>query len=159
MFERFTDGARRVVVLAQEEARMLNHNYVGSEHLLAALASDTGTAGKALAATGVTVREVRGHIGEIVGRGLSPVAGHLVFTPRAKGVLEQALRTALQIGHNYIGPEHLLLGLLPANPSVSHETLMRCGVAPATVQSTLLELMNKEHGRTPEIPDAFVLSA
>lgn len=161
MFERFTDGARRTVVLAQEEARMLNHSYIGTEHLLLALLDDRAmgaAAGKALAETGVTLDEARGHVGEIIGRGHTPASGHIPFTPRAKEVLNEAFRTALQIGHNYIGPEHLLLGLLPAE-GVAHAAMMRCGVAPATVQRRVLQLMNEDHGRPPVIPDGFVLSA
>jgi ATP-dependent Clp protease ATP-binding subunit ClpC len=143
MFERFTDTARRTVVLAQEEARMLNHNYIGTEHLLLALLNEramSGMAGKALDDTGVTAEEARGHICGIIGVGLSEVTGHIPFTSRAKSVLEDGFRTAIALGHGYIGPEHLLAGLLTADKSVATQTLMRCGVAPATVRSRLGEL-------------------
>lgn len=157
MFERFTADARRVVVLAQEEARMLNHSYIGTEHLLLALIGDRGIAGNALADTGVTRDEAIERIVEIIGRGLVPRAGHLVFTPRAKVVLEAALRTALKIGHSYIGAEHLLLGLTSNPTSVSGQALIRCGVANRTVTLRLAELMTGQPEPKTEPP--FVLSA
>lgn len=156
MFERFTEGARRVVVLAQEEARMLNHSYIGTEHLLLATISDRGIAGQALADTGVTRDEAVGRVVEILGRGLSPQSGHLAFTPRAKAVLEMALRTALKIGHSYIGSEHLLLGLTSNPKSVSGQTLIRCGVANRTITLRLGELMTTHPEPKPE--PAFVLA-
>lgn len=157
MFERYTAEARRVVVLAQEEARMLNHGYIGTEHLLLALINDRGISGKALADTDVTHEDASGHIVDILGRGHSPVAGHIPFTPRGKNVLEAAFRTALKIEHNYIGPEHLLLALTSNPKSVSSEALMRCGVAPITVTKRLAELMTGQTEPTPE--PRFVLSA
>lgn len=165
MFERFTDTARRTVVLAQEEARMLNHSYIGTEHLLLALLEDRalgGMAGKALAETGVTRDEVHAHVCEIIGAGHTPVTGHIPFTPRAKAVLNESLRTALALGHGYIAAEHLLAGLLAADRSVAAQALMRCGVAPATVRRRLGELFDEAANlpvRPPAIPDAFVLSA
>jgi ATP-dependent Clp protease ATP-binding subunit ClpC len=109
VFERFTDRARRVIVLAQEEARTLNHNYIGVEHLLLGLVHEgEGIAAQALTALGVTTEGVREHIEE----GERAPTGHIPFTPRAKKVMELALREALQLGHNYIGTEHLLLGLI-----------------------------------------------
>src|SRR5947209_3701811 len=113
MFERFTDRARRVVVLAQEEARMLNHNYIGTEHILLGLIHEgEGVAAKALESLGISLEAVRSQVEEIIGQGGSSPSGHIPFTPRAKKVLELSLREALQLGHNYIGTEHILLGLI-----------------------------------------------
>ena len=113
MFERFTDRARRVVVLAQEEARLLNHNYIGTEHILLGLIHEgEGVAAKALESLGISLEAVRAQVEEIIGQGQSAPTGHIPFTPRAKKVLELSLREALQLGHNYIGTEHLLLGLV-----------------------------------------------
>lgn len=142
---------------------MLNHSYIGTEHLLLALVRDTGIAGKALADTEVTREEATGHIVEIIGRGHLMQNGHIPFTPRAKSVLEDAFRTALQMGHGYIGPEHLLLGLLGGSPkSVAAQALMRHGVAPATVTRRVIDLMNEAHGRgtpEPKPEHGFALSA
>lgn len=159
MFERFTADARRVVVLAQEEARMLNHNYIGSEHLLLALTLDRGIAGKALAGTEVTHEEAVTHVVEIVGSGHTMPTGHLVFTPPAKSALEESLRAALKLGHGYIGTEHLLFGLLSAPKSVAAQALMRHGVAPLTVLRRLAELVDSSTGQTPAPEPDFVLSA
>src|ERR687897_191275 len=113
MFERFTDRARRVVVLAQEEARLLNHNYIGTEHILLGLIHEgEGVAAKALESLGISLEAVRAQVEEIIGQGQSAPTGHIPFTPRAKKVLELSLREALQLGHNYIGTEHILLGLI-----------------------------------------------
>src|ERR1035438_636575 len=113
MFERFTDRARRVVVLAQEEARMLNHNYIGTEHLLLGLIHEgEGVAAKVLESMGISLEAVRQQVEEIVGRGKDAPSGHIPFTPRAKKVLELSLREAQILGHNYIGTEHILLGLI-----------------------------------------------
>ena len=110
MFERFTDRARRVVVLAQDEARGLKHNYIGTEHLLLGLITEgEGVAAKALETMGIKGDAVRKSVIEIIGEGEKPVEGHIPFTPRAKRVFELSLREALQLGHNYIGTEHLLL--------------------------------------------------
>src|SRR5262245_41751206 len=113
MFERFTDRARRVVVLAQEEARLLMHNYIGTEHLLLGLIHEgEGVAAKALDALGIELTEVRSRVEEIIGRGSETPSVHIPFTPRSKKVLELSLREALELGHNYIGTEHILLGLI-----------------------------------------------
>src|SRR4030042_5617322 len=113
VFQRFSDRARRVVVLAQEEARMLNHNYIGTEHLLLGLIQEgEGVAAKALESMNISLEAVRNQVEEIIGRGSSAPTGHIPFTPRAKKVLELSLREALQLGHNYIGTEHILLGLI-----------------------------------------------
>src|SRR5262250_669778 len=115
MFERFTDRARRVVVLAQEEARMLNHNYIGTEHILLGLIHEgEGVAAKALESLGISLEAVRQQVEEIIGQGQQAPSGHIPFTPRAKKVLELSLREALQLGHVYIGTEHILLGLIAA---------------------------------------------
>ena len=114
MFERFTDRARRVVVLAQEEARLLNHSYIGTEHILLGLIHEgEGVAAKALESLGISLEAVRSQVEEIIGQGGSSPSGHIPFTPRAKKVLELSLREALQLGHNYIGTEHILLGPHP----------------------------------------------
>ena len=113
MFERFTDRARRVIVLAQEEARRLDHNYIGTEHILLGLIHERpGVAAKALESLGISLQAVRAQVEEIIGQGQSAPTGHVPFTPRAKKVLELSLREALQFGHNYIGTEHILLGLI-----------------------------------------------
>ena len=113
MFERFTDRARRVVVLAQEEARLLNHNYIGTEHILLGLIHEgEGVAAKALESLGISLEAVRSQVEEIIGQGGSSPSGHIPFTPRAKKVLELSLREAIRLHHNFIAPEHIMLGLL-----------------------------------------------
>ena len=128
MFERFTDRARRVVVLAQEEARMLNHNYIGTEHLLLGLIHEgDGVAAKALESLGVSLEAVRAQVEEIIGQGQEAPSGHIPFTPRAKTVLELSLRESRQLGHDYIGTEHILLGLLREGEGVAAQVLVRLG--------------------------------
>ena len=125
MFERFTDRARRVVVLAQEEARMLNHNYIGTEHILLGLNHEgEGVASKALESLGISLESVREQVQEIIGQGQQAPSGHIPFTPRAKKVLELSLREALQLGHNYIGTEHILLGLIREGEGVAAQVLV-----------------------------------
>src|SRR5207247_7818010 len=129
MFERFTDRARRVVVLAQEEARMLNHNYIGTEHILLGLTREgEGVAAKALESLGISQEAVRQQVEEIIGQGQQAPSGHIPFTPRAKKVLELSLREAHQLGHNYIGTEHLLLGLIREGEGVAAQVLLKLGV-------------------------------
>ncbi|MHB8893803.1 MAG: ATP-dependent Clp protease ATP-binding subunit [Candidatus Geothermincolia bacterium] len=129
MFQRFSDSARRVVVLAQEEARKLNHNYIGTEHLLLGLIQEgEGVAAKALETFQVNLEAVRSQVVEVIGRGSSPPSGHIPFTPRAKKVLELSLREALQLGHNYIGTEHILLGLIREGEGVAAKVLVKLGV-------------------------------
>ena len=129
MFERFTDRARRVVVLAQEEARLLNHNYIGTEHILLGLIHEgEGVAAKALESLGISLEKVRQQVEEIIGAGQSPPSGHIPFTPRAKKVLELSLREALQLGHNYIGTEHILLGLIREGEGLAALILVQAGV-------------------------------
>ena len=128
MFERFTDRARRVVVLAQEEARMLNHNYIGTEHILLGLIREgDGVAAKALESLGISLEAVRQQVEEIIGQGQQAPSGHIPFTPRAKKVLELSLREALQLGHNYIGTEHILLGLIREGEGVAAQVLVKLG--------------------------------
>jgi hypothetical protein len=130
MFERFTDRARRVVVLAQEEARLLNHNYIGTEHIMLGLIHEgEGVAGETLRSMGVSLEAARHEVEEIIGRGQSTPSGHIPFTPRAKKVLELSLREALQLGHNYIGTEHILLGMLREGEGVGAQVLIKLGVA------------------------------
>ena len=143
MFERFTDRARRVVVLAQEEARMLNHNYIGTEHLLLGLIHEgEGVAAKALDSMGITLSSAREQVQDIIGPGQQAPSGHIPFTPRAKKVLEHSLREALQLGHNYIGTEHILLGIIRAGEGVASQVLIKLGADPAKVRSTVLELIS-----------------
>jgi DNA-binding NarL/FixJ family response regulator len=124
----FTDRARRIVVLAQEEARLLNHNYIGTEHILLGLIHEgEGVATKALESLGISLEKVRQQVEEIIGAGQSPPSGHIPFTPRAKKVLELSLREALQLGHNYIGTEHILLGLIREGEGVAAQVLVKLG--------------------------------
>ncbi|MGH7733948.1 MAG: Clp protease N-terminal domain-containing protein, partial [Gemmatimonadales bacterium] len=128
MFERFTDRARRVVVLAQEEARMLNHNYIGTEHLLLGLIHEgKGVAAKALESLGISLEAVRQQVEEIIGQGQQAPSGHIPFTPRAKKVLEHSLREATQLGHDHIGTEHILLGLIREGDGVAAQVLVKLG--------------------------------
>jgi ATP-dependent Clp protease ATP-binding subunit ClpC len=143
VFERFTDRARRTVVFAQEEARMLNHNYIGTEHiLLGLLREDEGVAAKALTTLGVSLEAVRRDVGEIVGRGSEVPRGHIPFTPRAKKVLELSLREALQLGHNYIGTEHILLGLIREGEGIAAEVLQKLGADLNRVRQTVVQLLS-----------------
>jgi ATP-dependent Clp protease ATP-binding subunit ClpC len=142
MFERFTDWARRVVVLAQEEARQLDHNYIGTEHLLLGLLREgQGTAFDALESLGVSLEAARRQVEEIIGRGKRTPSGHIPFTPRAKKVLELALREALQLGHDYIGTEHILLGLLREGDGVAVQMLARLGNDSNVVRQRVIELL------------------
>ena len=143
MFERFTDRARRVVVLAQDEARGLKHNYIGTEHLLLGLISEgEGVAAKALETMGIKGEAVRASVIEIIGEAEKPVEGHIPFTPRAKRVFELSLREALQLGHNYIGTEHLLLGLLKEGEGVAAQVLTKQGADLAQVRQTVIQMLS-----------------
>src|SRR4051812_12490967 len=147
MFERFTDRARRVVVLAQEEARMLNHNYIGTEHILLGLVSEgDGVAAKALESLGIAVEGVRQQVEEIIGQGQQAPSGHIPFTPRAKKVLELSLREALQLGHNYIGTEHILLGLIREGEGVAAQVLVKLGADLNRVRQQVLQLLSGYQG-------------
>jgi ATP-dependent Clp protease ATP-binding subunit ClpA len=142
MFERFTDRARRVVVLAQEEARMLDHNYIGPEHILLGLIHEgQGVAARALTGLGVSLEAVRQQIEEVTGRGQAAPSGHIPFTPRAKRVLELSLREALQLGHNYIGTEHILLGILREGENVGAQVLVRMGTDLNRVRQEVVRLV------------------
>src|SRR5271166_2909835 len=186
MFERFTDRARRVVILAQEEARMLNHNYIGTEHILLGLIYEgEGIAAKSLESLGISLAGVRSQVVEIIGRGkqvrLDPIAsevedssaeereavpdpiaievedssaeereaasGHIPFTPRAKKVLELALREALQLGHNYIGTEHILLGLIREGEGVAAQVLVKLGAELTRVRQQVIQLLSGYQGK------------
>jgi ATP-dependent Clp protease ATP-binding subunit ClpA len=147
MFERFTDRARRVVVLAQEEARLLNHNYIGTEHILLGLVHEgDGVAAQALASLGVTLDGVRQQVEEIIGRGGSPPSEHIPFTPRAKKVLELSLREAIQLGHNDIGTEHILLGILREGEGVACQVLVKLGTSLPKVRAQVLQLVAESPG-------------
>jgi ATP-dependent Clp protease ATP-binding subunit ClpA len=141
MFERFTDRARRVIVQAQQEARLLNHNYIGTEHLLLGLlADDGGIAADALESLGVTLDAARAQVREMIGEGKQPQQGHIPFTPRAKKVLELSLRQALNLGDDHIGTEHVLLGLLAESDGVGAQIVERLGATPRAVRAKVIEL-------------------
>jgi ATP-dependent Clp protease ATP-binding subunit ClpC len=147
MFERFTDRARRVVVLAQEEARMLNHNYIGTEHILLGLIHEgEGVAAKALESLGISLEAVRSQVEEIIGQGQQAPSGHIPFTPRAKKVLELSLREALQLGHNYIGTEHILLGLIREGEGVAAQVLVKLGADLNRVRQQVIQLLSGYQG-------------
>ncbi|HEY7071236.1 MAG TPA: ATP-dependent Clp protease ATP-binding subunit, partial [Acidimicrobiales bacterium] len=147
MFERFTDRARRVVVLAQEEARLLNHNYIGTEHILLGLIHEgEGVAAKALESLGISLEAVRQQVEEIIGQGGSSPSGHIPFTPRAKKVLELSLREALQLGHNYIGTEHILLGLIREGEGVAAQVLVKLGADLSRVRQQVIQLLSGYQG-------------
>jgi ATP-dependent Clp protease ATP-binding subunit ClpC len=150
MFERFTDRARRVVVLAQEEARMLNHNYIGTEHILLGLIHEgEGVAAKAMESLGISLEAVRQQVEEIIGQGQQAPSGHIPFTPRAKKVLELSLREALQLGHNYIGTEHILLGLIREGEGVAAQVLVKLGADLTRVRQQVIQLLNGYQSKEP----------
>lgn len=147
-FRRFTDRARRAICLAQEEARLLRHDHVGTEHLLLGLLDEgEGVAAKALDSLGVSRESVRAQVEEIIGHGTSPPAGQVPFTPPAKKVLELSLREALALGHHYIGTEHLLLALLREGDGVAAQVLVRLGADHARVLERVLGLLTGRQGR------------
>ncbi|ADH70374.1 MULTISPECIES: ATP-dependent Clp protease ATP-binding subunit [Nocardiopsis] len=155
MFERFTDRARRVVVLAQEEARMLNHNYIGTEHILLGLIHEgEGVAAKALESLGISLEAVRQQVEEIIGQGQQAPSGHIPFTPRAKKVLELSLREALQLGHNYIGTEHILLGLIREGEGVAAQVLVKLGADLNRVRQQVIQLLHGYQGKEPQATGA-----
>ena len=150
MFERFTDRARRVVVLAQEEAKMLNHNYIGTEHILLGLIHEgEGVAAKALESLDISLEAVREQVQEIIGQGQQAPTGHIPFTPRAKKVLELSLREALQLGHNYIGTEHILLGLIREGEGVAAQVLVKLGADLNRVRQQVIQLLSGYQGKDP----------
>jgi ATP-dependent Clp protease ATP-binding subunit ClpA len=147
MFERFTDRARRVIVLAQEEARLLNHDYIGTEHLLLGLAHEgQGVAAKALELLGIRLAALRSQVEEVIGRGQRAPSGHIPFTPRAKKVLELSLRESQQLGHNYIGTEHVLLGLVREGEGVAAQVLVKLGADLPRVRQQVLQLLSGSAG-------------
>jgi len=158
MFDRFTDRARRVIVLAQDEARMLNHNYIGTEHLLLGLIHEgEGVAAKALESMGISLEAVREQVEEIIGQGQQAPTGHIPFTPRAKKVLEYSMREALQINHPYIGTEHILLGLIREGEGVAAQVLIKLGADLNRVRNTVLQLLSGYQGKeaaTSGAPDS-----
>ncbi|MGJ9422111.1 ATP-dependent Clp protease ATP-binding subunit [Aeromicrobium sp. CF3.5] len=155
MFERFTDRARRVVVLAQEEARMLSHNYIGTEHILLGLIHEgEGVAAKALESLDISLEAVRGQVEDIIGQGQQAPSGHIPFTPRAKKVLELSLREALQLGHNYIGTEHILLGLIREGEGVAAQVLVKLGADLNRVRQQVITLVSGFQGKEAEAANA-----
>ena len=155
MFERFTDRARRVIVLAQEEARELNHNYMGTEHILLGLIKEgEGVAAKALESMGINLDDVRREVIDIIGHGSQPVTGHIPFTPRAKKVLELSLREGLQMGHKYIGTEFLLLGLIREGDGVAAQVLIKLGADLPRVRQQVIQLLSGYEGGEGQNPEA-----
>jgi ATP-dependent Clp protease ATP-binding subunit ClpA len=155
VFERFTDRSRRVVVLAQEEARMLNHNYIGTEHILLGLVHEAeGVAAKALDSMSISLESIRREVQDIIGVGQAAPTGHIPFTPRAKKVLELSLREALQLGHNYIGTEHILLGLVREGEGVAAQVLQKLGADLDRVRQAVIQLLSgyQVGGVTHRIP-------
>ena len=155
MFERFTDRARRVIVLAQEEARALNHNYMGTEHILLGLIKEgEGVAAKALESMGINLEDVRREVIDIIGHGTQPVTGHIPFTPRAKKVLELSLREGLQMGHKYIGTEFLLLGLIREGDGVAAQVLIKLGADLPRVRQQVIQLLSGYEGGEGQNPES-----
>lgn len=151
MFERFTEKARRVIVYAQEEARMLNQNYIGTEHLLLGLIREQdGIAAKALESLNISLEDVHQQVEDLIGRGTFVPTGHIPFTPRAKKVLELSLREALQLGHNYIGTEHILLGLIREGEGVAAQVLLNLGADLEKVRSAVIQLLSGHYGKQAE---------
>ena len=155
MFERFTDRARRVVVLAQEEARMLDHNYIGTEHILLALIHEgQGVAARALTALGISLAATRQAVEDIIGRGTQAPSGHIPFTPRSKKVLELSLRESLQLRTNYVGPEHILLALLHEGSGVAIQVLTGAGVDLNRARQQVIELLHGQRTEEPSLAGA-----
>jgi ATP-dependent Clp protease ATP-binding subunit ClpC len=147
MFERFTERARQVVVLAQDEARALKHNYIGTEHiLLGLLRVEEGLAARVLESLDITVEEVRVQVARIVGQGDEPTIGQIPFTPRAKKVLELSLREAMALGHDYIGTEHILLGLARENSGVASRVLLDLGADAYKIRNETISLLSGAQG-------------
>ena len=150
MFERFTERARQVVVLAQAEAQALKHNYIGTEHLLLGLLrEEEGLAARVLESFEITVEEVRAQVARIIGQGDEVTGGQIPFTPRSKTILELSLREAISLGHNYIGTEHLLLGLMREGEGVAVRILVDFGATPQAIRDELLRLLGGARGELP----------
>jgi ATP-dependent Clp protease ATP-binding subunit ClpC len=159
MFERFTDRARRVVVYAQEEARLLNHNYIGTEHILLGLIHEgEGVAARALESLGISLEAVRVQVEEIIGRGETSPSDHIPFTPRAKKVLELSLREAKKLNHDYIGTEHILLGLLREGEGVGPQVLVKLGADLAQVRGRVIGLLTGSVEAAPGDPETTIES-
>lgn len=158
MFDRFTDRARRVIVLAQDEARVLNHNYIGTEHILLGLINEgEGVAAKALSSLDITLEAARAQVLDIIGEGPSAPSGHIPFTPRAKKVLELSMREAVQLNHPYIGTEHILLGLVREGEGVAAQVFIKLGVELSKVRQAVLQLLNgyqEKQAATAGAPEA-----
>jgi ATP-dependent Clp protease ATP-binding subunit ClpA len=160
MFERFTERARQVVVLAQDEARLLKHNYIGTEHeLLGLIREEDGVAARVLATLGVTLELVREEVRRIVGTGDGFSSGQIPFTPRAKRVLELAMREALSLGHDYIGTEHILLGLVREGEGVANAILLDLGADPDNLRSGVLQLLSDPAAAPEERPAEIELTS
>jgi ATP-dependent Clp protease ATP-binding subunit ClpA len=152
LFERFTDRAQRVVVFAQEESRLLNHDYIGTEHILLGLIHEgEGVAAMALGSLGISLEEARRQVEEIIGAGQSPPSGHIPFTPRAKKVLEMSLREALDLGYNYIGTEHILLGVIAEGKGVAARVLIELGAGLAEAREAVIQSLS---GLDPSLHEA-----
>jgi ATP-dependent Clp protease ATP-binding subunit ClpC len=148
MFERFTDRARLVVILAQKEARLLNHNYIGTEHILLGLIREgEGVAAKSLESLGISLEGVRSQVEEIAGRGEEAPSSHIPFTPRTKKVLELGLREAQQLGHNDIGTEHILLGLVREGNGIAAQVLVDLGAELTRVREQVIQLLSEDQGK------------
>ena len=160
MFERFTNQSRRVVVLAQEEARGLHHNYIGTEHILLGLLRDSdGAAATALEAADVTLEGARREVETIIGRGQQEPSGHIPFTPRAKKVLELSLREAVQRGDNSIGTGHILLGLIREGDGVAVQVMINVGADPSSIRQRVHQELRDSPGDAPSAPSAPSTSA
>jgi Clp amino terminal domain, pathogenicity island component len=153
MFKRFTDRARRAVDLAQDEAKRLNHGYIGTEHILLGLIREgDGVAAQALESLGISLQAVRAQVEEIIGQGQQAPSGHIPFTPRAKKVLELSLRESLQLGHDYIGTEHILLGLIREGDGVAAEVLVKLGADLNRVRQQVVELLSAQRAQPGHEP-------
>jgi ATP-dependent Clp protease ATP-binding subunit ClpC len=153
MFERFTERSRQVVVLAQDEARALKHDFIGTEHiLLGLLREEEGIAARVLESLDITLEEVRAQVAGIVGQGEEATTGQIPFTPRAKKVLELSLREALGLGHNYIGTEHILLGLVQENDGMAVRVLRELGADVTSIRDEILRLLSGARGEQPAPP-------
>ncbi len=150
MFERFTDRARRVMLLAEEEARRLNHDHVGTEHILLGLVLEgEGVAARALESLGISLQAVREQVEESIGRGQQAPSGHIPFTPRAKKVLELSLRESLQLGHHYIGTEHILLGVIREGEGPAARVLVNLGGDLNRVRQQVIQVLQGYQGNVP----------
>jgi ATP-dependent Clp protease ATP-binding subunit ClpC len=142
MFERFTDRGRLVVILAQKEARMLNHNYIGTEHILLGLIHEgEGVAAKSLESLGISLEGARSQVEEIVDQGQQAPPDRIPFTPRTKKMLELSLREAAQLGHDYIGTEHILLGLIREGEGIAAQVLVELGAELTRVRQEVIQLL------------------